>query len=110
MTVLYTNDDPLPTVETVTETDDLFDPPDDDLSDGDKTEALASEYEGDLKKMPYRMLFGPKECRVKFTQPVDRKAFVRVCGNKFRASLEQATAWFRRKKGRRKVSTKRLVL
>jgi hypothetical protein len=29
MTILYTNDDPLPTVETMTETDDLFDPPDD---------------------------------------------------------------------------------
>jgi hypothetical protein len=35
--------------------------------------------------MPYRMLFGHKECRVKFTQPVDRKAFVRVCGNNFGA-------------------------
>jgi hypothetical protein len=33
--------------------------------------------------MPYKMLFGNKECRVKFTQPVDKKAFVRVYGNNY---------------------------
>jgi hypothetical protein len=80
---MYTNDDPPPIVETVNKGDDLFDPTDDELSDGDKTEVPASEYEGDLKEMPYKMLFGFKECRVKFTQPVDKKAFVRVCGKKY---------------------------
>jgi hypothetical protein len=32
------------------------------LPDGDKMEVLALEYEGDLKEMPYKMLFGFKEC------------------------------------------------
>jgi hypothetical protein len=79
---MFTNDPP-PIVETISKEDDLLNP-DKDLSDGGKTEASASEYEGDLKDMPYEMLFGLKECRVKFTQPIDKGTFIRVCGNGYR--------------------------
>jgi hypothetical protein len=73
---------PPPIVETISDEADLLDlDPDKDLLDGGKTEASASEYEGDLKEMPYKMLFGYKECRVKFTQPIDKGTFVLVCGN-----------------------------
>jgi hypothetical protein len=82
MTIMYSNDDPPPlAVETVLKGTDFFDPDDESL--GDKTEASASEYKGDLKEMPFKMFFGDKECRVKFTQPVDKKAFICVRGNKY---------------------------
>jgi hypothetical protein len=70
-------------VETIVEDDgDPFDPDDDSLDDG-QTEGSVSKYEGNLKERPLMMRFGPKECCTQFAQPKDRKAFIRVCGNKY---------------------------
>jgi hypothetical protein len=81
MTLSFNDADDPPLVETVYEDDASFGDsvPDDDFSEAG-TEASVSDYEGDIKRAPSRMFFGPKECLGIFTLTSDKGAFDRVCG------------------------------
>ncbi len=48
----------------------------------DESQISASDFEGDLDKVPIRMMFGPEECGAIFSLPSDKGMFFRVCGCK----------------------------
>ena len=78
MPISFTNpeDDP-PMVETV---EALSDEESEDDPGDDESQISASDFEGELGKIPVRMMFGAEECGAIFSLPSDKGAFFRVCG------------------------------
>jgi viroplasmin and RNaseH domain-containing protein len=81
MTISFSDAPDPPLVETVNEAS----ADDDDGSEGGNTEGSVSEFDGEFDNMPFKMLFGVRECRVPFTLIQDRDKFTRVCGQRYGA-------------------------